>query len=66
MLIYSFICSILFTIVLLSFTIMTIVILLNQKKLKSESEKEIDNLINGFATYDLLGGTSDKEKEKKE
>lgn len=63
MLIYSFICSILFSVVLLSFTIMSIVILINQKKLKSKAEKEVDELINGFQTYDLVGGASDKEKK---
>ena len=63
MLIYSFICSILFSVVLLSFTIMSIIILINQKKLKSKAEKEVDELINGFQTYDLVGGASDKEKK---
>lgn len=63
MLIYSFICSILFTVVLITFSIMTIVVLINQRKLKSKAEKEIDELINGFQTYDLIGGASDKEKK---
>ena len=66
MLIYSFICSILFSIVLFTFVIMLVVVLLNQKKLKSKAEKDIDELINGFQTYDLVGGASDKEKNKKE
>lgn len=60
MLLFSFICSIVFCFVLLSFTIMLIVSILKQKKIN----KEADELINGFTTLDLtgVGGADDKEK----
>lgn len=61
MLIFSFICSILFSIVLISFSICLIIITLRQKKV----DKEVSEFINGFDTLDLnsVGGADDKEKE---
>jgi len=65
MLIFSFIMSILFAVVLLTFTIALIVVTINQKKLKNSAENQIEEMINGFKTLDL-GGTSIGENTKKE
>lgn len=67
MLLFSFIMSILFCFVLISFIVMLIVVLINNKKLKSNADKEMEYLINGFKTFDLgVGGTDvDKFKDNK-
>ena len=65
MLIFSFIMSLIMAIVLVSFTIMLVVVLINQKKLKNKANQELDNLINGFKTYDLndsIGGINEEKK----
>lgn len=62
MLIYSFICSIIFTIVMVTFIIASIFVLIKNKKMIEENEQ----LLNGFKVYDLndsLGGANDKDKE---
>ena len=66
MLVFSFIMSIIFAIVLITFTIALIVITMNQKKLKDSAESQIEDMINGFKTLDLGGIHIDREKEKKE
>ena len=61
MLLFSFICSIIFSIVFFSFIICLIVMMLNKKKI----DNNVDNLLNGFETFDLsVGGTNDKEKKE--
>lgn len=65
MLIFSFIMSLIMAIVLVSFTIMLVVVLINQKKLKNKANEELDNLINGFKTFDLndsIGGINEEKK----
>lgn len=69
MLIFSFICSIIFSIVMITFIIASIYYSFNRKRLKDEYYKfneECEDLINGFKTFDLnqdLGGVDDNKKE---
>lgn len=63
MLIYSFICSIIFSVVMLTFVIASIFVLLKNKRLCDDAEE----MLNGFQTYDLndsLGGANDKNKQE--
>ena len=63
MLLFSFICSIVFCVVLLTFTIMLIVSILNQRKFLKETNDKLNETFNGFVTLDLnVGGANDKEK----
>lgn len=59
MLLYCFVCSIIFTIVMVTFIIASIYYGYKQRKIIEESER----MINGFKTYNLEGGSDDK-KEK--
>ena len=63
MLIYSFICSIIFSVVMVTFIIASIFAILRQNKIIEESEE----MLNGFKTYDLnarVGGTDDSEEKE--
>lgn len=63
MLIYSFICSIIFSVVMVTFIIASIFVVFKNKKYCDEAEE----MFNGFKTYDLtdsLGGANDKDKEE--
>lgn len=62
MLIYSFICSIIFSIVMIAFIIASIYYAYKKKKLIEESE----DMLNGFKTFDLssIGGADDKNKKE--
>lgn len=63
MLIYSFICSIIFSVVMVTFIIASIFIIFKNKKMVDEAEE----MLNGFKTYDLndsLGGAYDKDKKE--
>lgn len=58
MLIFSFVCSIVFTFIMVVFIIATIYTFFKQKKIMDESEK----MINGFKVYDLEGGADEEKK----
>ena len=65
MLIFSFICSVIFCVVLLTFTFMLIISIFNQRKFLNETKEKSNEFFNGFVTLDLNseGGADDKEKE---
>lgn len=63
MLIYSFICSIIFSVVMVTFILASFFAIFKQKKMLEESEE----MLNGFKTYDLnasVGGVDDSEEKE--
>ena len=63
MLIYCFICSIIFSVVMVTFIIASIFAIFKQKKMLEESEE----MLNGFKIYDLnasVGGVDDSEEKE--
>lgn len=61
MLIFSFICSIIFSIVFITFIVASIIVIVRQRKIEKEFKEEI----NGFETFDLKE-IYEEEKNKKE
>ena len=63
MLLFSFIMSVIFAVVLFTFIISLIVFTINQKKLRNHVDTQLDDIINGFKTYDLGGDINIEDKK---